>query len=90
MTAKECTQHRWLQRDELLMEITPTPPKSPFGSPIGQRRALTPTTPDSSLELEPTKKCRCDSGNTSTNSGEDVYIILLETKLLLDPPWKYW
>ncbi len=69
------------------MEITPsaaaaleTPggvPKSPFGSPIGQRRALTPTTPDSSLELEPTKKCRCDSGGSNhgdTCNNEEVVV----------------
>ena len=40
--------------------------QSPFGSPIGHRRALTPPTPDGTLEEEPLKKCKCDGDSQSS------------------------
>lgn len=55
MTARECLNHPWLQ-------ITTA------GSPIGQRRALTPPSPDT-LPEEPLKKCRCDAAISSPSTS---------------------
>ena len=55
MTARECLSHPWLQ-------VTTN------GSPIGQRRALTPPSPDTMPE-EPLKKCRCDGALSSPSTS---------------------
>ena len=56
MSSRECLSHPWLRQNS----IPSTPLRSPFGSPVGCRRALTPPSPDAAVEMEPTKKCRCD------------------------------
>ena len=76
MSAKECMMHRWLTQDETSLDVPLNGMEvpvngSPFGSPLGQRRALTPTTPDSSIENEPSKKCRCDSASNSPGTSLD-------------------
>ena len=61
MTARDCLNHPWLQLDETTPTVVTLQTSSPFGSPIGQRRALTPPLSGSgSPGEEPLKKCRCD------------------------------
>ena len=63
MSARDGLNHKWLRADD----IQSLPPKSPFGSPIGCRRALTPS-PDGFLDSEPLKRCKC----ATDSSGDEL------------------
>lgn len=62
LTARDCLNHQWLQIDEPNVSLTPA-------SPVGQRRALTPPSSDSTPEEEPLKKCKCD--DTAQSEADD-------------------
>lgn len=69
MTALQSLKHPWLYDDKQKLAHPISPTRSPFGSPLGCRRALTPSPGETHDTEEPLRKCKCDAdrrGSVST------------------------